>query len=447
MRWWLLLLLAGCTKAATPSAPWSPGQVYSTRTTTRGLLDLRGLIHAHSIYSHDACDNEPVKNGVRDQACFEDFRRGLCQSKHDFVMLTDHGDAFSSTTFPEAFLHRPERGDVLVNRGGPVGSFMHCPDGHDPLILAGFEAGFMPVGLEQHPSTMALDPYGKEDATTLEALKSAGAVTLIAHTEEWTPERLIELPLDGFEMFNLHANALLKGGVILELLVLNTDQRDQLPHPDLIFLPIWSEDPRYLRTWGTVLARGAHKVTTMGTDCHQNTLKAVLPDGERGDSYRRMMLLFSNHLLVQPEADGTWDDRHLKAALKKGRLYGVLESLGYAEDFAFTAQAGGQSHEMGDTVAFSSAPVLEVSLPRLRGLDPGRTPPKLTVRILRAIEGGFEEVASGNEALRFSPTQPGAYRAEVRMVPHHLKEDLGKYARELLQGDLVWIYANPIYIE
>ena len=84
--------------------------------------------------------------------------------------------------------------------------------------------------------------------------------------------------------------------------------------------------------------------------------------------------------------------------------------------------------------------------PSVRNLDPNREPPLLTLRILRAIDGGFEEVASGSDALAFTPTQPGAYRAEVRMVPLHLREDLRNDAAAVLAKDFVWIYGNAIYV-
>ena len=55
---------------------------------------------------------------------------------------------------------------------------------------------------------------------------------------------------------------------------------EELPYPDLVFLPIFNEDKRYLERWGGVLAGGAKRVTTMATDCHQNTFDDLLPDGE-----------------------------------------------------------------------------------------------------------------------------------------------------------------------
>jgi hypothetical protein len=90
--------------------------------------------------------------------------------------------------------------------------------------------------------------------------------------------------------------------------------------------------------------------------------------------------------------------------------------------------------------------VLKVAMPHIQNLDPTRTPPMLISRILRAIDGGFEEVAKGSGDLSFTPTQAGAYRAEVRIVPLHLREDLNGDADADLAHDYVWIYSNAIYV-
>ncbi|MBK6689758.1 MAG: hypothetical protein IPG45_35155 [Deltaproteobacteria bacterium] len=448
-----LLLFAACTKAEpAPVERWAPGKTYASPAgpTHRGLLDRRGLIHAHSIWSHDACDDEPVKNGERDWACDADFRNGLCAVKHDFVMLTDHGSDFAITTMTEASLHRPERGDRLLEREGQVvGNWAACPDGRSALIIPGTETGFTPVGLEHHLGDTPEERkalYGEISAESAARLRAAGGLVLMAHTEDWTAQELIDLTVDGFEMYNLHANALKSAGTVLELVVLATERPAELPQSELIFLPLFSEDPRYLGTWGSVLARGYRPTTTMGTDCHQNSFPALLPDGERGDSYRRMMGWFSNHLLVRPTPDGNFDDRALKEALDAGRLYGVFEAMGYAEGFDYRAERSGRTAEMGDEVTLAEGPVLKVSRPTVFGLDPDRTPPELSLVILKAKEGGFDVVASGAEDLSYTPTEAGAYRAEVRMVPKHLREDLGSYARTQLQADRPWIYSNPIYV-
>jgi hypothetical protein len=457
------LATAACPQPAptpTPKATWRPGTVLpADGAVARGLVDVRGLIHAHSVYSHDACDGEPVlADGSIDGVCFDDFRRGLCQSRHDFVFLTDHGDRFISTPYPDALLYRPERGDVLVERDGrAVANRITCDDGRPVLIMAGSENGLMPVGLEGHiddDEAVRADLYGQKDQAAADRLRSHGAVVLLAHPEDYSVDELRALPVDGFEMYNLHRNTVLGAGFVLELLVRNNAGEAGLLHPDLLVMAIVSEDPDYLERWGRVLAGGKRLTTTMGTDCHRNTFTAIMSDGERGDSYRRMMQSFSNHLLVRPQrADGPIDDADLKEALRAGRLFGVFEMLGHPTGFDVVASSQGQTFEMGDEVPVGAT--IRVERPSVRDLDPTAEPPRLVARLLRAVDDteGFVEVARSEEqTLEFETTEPGVYRAEIRMMPWHLRAYLGFDDLRLLDDaelagtDYVWIYGNPIYV-
>lgn len=435
-----------------PDPPWHPGTVYRTAEApnARGWLDRRGLVHAHSVYSHDACDGAPRdENDQINEPCLADFRRDLCSVGHDFVFLTDHGESFARTEFPDVLLHRPEHGDELVERGGsPVANRLACPDGPAALVMAGNESSQMPVGLERHVADTLAEReaiYGETSVDSLNALAAAGAVVLAQHTEDWTPEQLETLPFGGFEMYNLHANVITGAGGLLGLLA-KLNFPEELPHPDLSLLPIVNEDDRYLERWGTVLARGARRTTTIGTDCHQNTLPDLLPDGERMDSYRRMMLWMSNHLLVAPDASGGSTDLELKDALRSGRLYGAFEVLGYPVGFDFHATSGETVIEMGGTAELSAAPELRVAPPSVQNLDPAAEAPRITARLLKAREGGWDPVAEADEALAFVPTEPGAYRAEIRIEPRHLRALLASYS-DLADRSFVWIYANAIYVE
>jgi hypothetical protein len=440
------------TGAPADDGPWAPGKAYpSTREIdARGFLDLRGLVHTHSPLSHDACDGEPWdESGVVDAQCMEDLREGLCAVQHDFVFFTDHRESFSDREFPEVLLHDPELGDALVERDGtPVASWAGCDGIADDvlatLVMAGCEAGTMPVGLEGHAPGRGTT-YGDVTPEAIAEMKAQGAVVLVAHTEDWTPEVLLDLPLDGFEMYNLHANLLANlsaGLLVLEQL----DDPRLLPHSDLIVLPIFQEDPRYLERWGTVLARGGRPVTTMGSDAHRNTFPDLLPDGERVDSFRRMMKWFSNHVRVRPEPDGTWDDRHVKEALAARRLYGAFEYMGYPEGFDARMETRGAVLEIGDEATLADAPQIVVTRPGVRGLDPAADPPDFELRVLAAREGGFDLVASGTgPELHYAVLAPGAYRVEVRMAPRHLAGWLGAY--EALATELrPWIYTNAFFV-
>ncbi len=459
---------SACPSSSPPPGPpapvWAPGTLLGSEGTDgapgdRGFSDVRGLVHAHSVYSHDACDGEPVDaDGVRDSVCFDDFRRGLCQSQHDFVFLTDHGDSFAATEFPEALLYRPDLGDELVQRGADVAAGgsadgvanrVTCDDGHTLLIMAGSENGLMPVGLERHIEARAL--YGEQTEAAATALRDAGAVVLLAHPEDFSVEELLGLPIDGFEMFNLHANTVLGAGFALDLLLRANDNDPGVPHPDLLVLALYSEDARYLNLWGNVLASGKRVVSTMGTDCHRNTFRTILEDGERADSYRRMMIAFSNHLRVKPAPDGSVDDAALKEALASGRVWGAFEMLGYPVGFDAVAVDGSATYEMGDTVPVGAH--IRASMPAVRDLDPSKEPPHLTLRLLKAeaSDAGFVEVASSDSGdLDVVVAGPGAYRVEVRMMPLHLRQDLRDEDRRLLDeaaSEYPWIYANPFYVQ
>lgn len=68
------------------------------------------------------------------------------------------------------------------------------------------------------------------------------------------------------------------------------------------------------------------------------------------------------------------------------------------------------------------------------------------MRLLRAVESGWELMDEGSKSLAFQTTEPGAYRAEVRIRPRHLLAQLSSYA-ELAEKSFVWIYSNPIYVK
>jgi hypothetical protein len=217
-------------------------------------------------------------------------------------------------------------------------------------------------------------------------------------------------------------------------------------------MAIWSEDPAYLQRWGNVLFAGKKIVGSMGTDCHRNTFRTILADGERADSYRRMMISFSNHILARAGDDDVASGREIKEALAKGRLYGAFENLGYPVGFNVTADKDGATFEIGDEVPVGAT--ITATMPKVKDLNPARTAPRLRLRLLRATddEAGFVEVKSSDGDLEAVADVAGAYRVEVRMLPLHLREDLGIDDLRLLdevadpQGDYVWIYANPMYV-
>jgi hypothetical protein len=500
----LAVVFCGCQKNMVTA--WKPGVAYPTPTKPvyRDLLDRRGLIHSHNIHSHDACLDmgEPKtgdqSSGTPNVACLNEFRNDLCEAHIDFDFLSDHPAFFDDTEYPDTagiaanasnpyFLEgdnvmlytQSQHDELVVRNGGPTANRMTCANGQHTLIMPGNEgSNIMPVGLEHHAapdhgsrndiydinteSGSPLDYAGINAAIAAE--RQQNAVILLAHPEGVDVQDLVTMPLDGFEMYNLHANALFTGYGLsaVTALLANMGELDaekaagqppdptalsQVPtNPNMVFLAIFNEDPRYLQRWANAASQGVKRVMTMGSDCHMNSIPDVMSDGMYGDQYQRVMRWFSNHLLLSPNADGSWDDVNLKAALKAGRLYGAFEALGTPVGFDFHATSASAVTEMGGDVALSSSPTFSVKLPEIENLDKSKTPPAFTVRILRADGMNWDVVASGSGDLTFTPTQPGAYRAEVREIPYHLREDLGPVADSYLSHDYVWIYSNAIFV-
>lgn len=435
--------------------PWQPGVVLwqPDRTNPRGYRDVRGIIHAHSPYSHDACDDKGFdEDGNLNATCLQDFRRDTCAVRHDFVMITDHPAHMAEHPFEDVLLHDAQGGDTLLERDGrAVANRMACDDGHAVLLTAGFEDEVMAVGLDGHIAEATETRgavYTADSDDALGAMHDGGALVLVNHPEDWTVEQLRRPGLDGFEMYNLHANLMERIPQAAQMLAewFGADP-STLPHPDLAILPLLFEDERYLRRWAGATAGGLPRTTVMGTDCHRNTLPMKLSDDERVDSYRRMMVWFSNHLLLDPAASSgaSWDDRALEQALAAGRLYGVFEVYGYAEGFDASATHGDETFEIGSSVP-AGATVRAVA-PRVAHRSADSEAPLVTLRLLHATDVGWVEAArSETGTLEHTLDGPGAWRVQVDITPRHLRAHLGTYT-DVAGEARPWVYANPFYVQ
>jgi hypothetical protein len=193
----------------------------------------------------------------------------------------------------------------------------------------------------------------------------------------------------------------------------------------------------------------------MGTDCHRNTFTQLLADGQRIDSYERLMKWFSNHLLVDQnpnEAQG-FGPQELHDALHAGRLFGVFELLGLPTGFDYRGEQNGDIFEIGGELSLAEGAVtLYVDAPTVIARDPATMTPIVQLRLLKADVAGWQEVdfVAGLEgtvpSLEVEISEPGAYRAEVRILPKHLQQWLGDDYQDLQDQSFVWIYANPIYV-
>lgn len=432
-----------------PPGGASPLPETSVLDDRRGFRVARGIVHSHTVFSHDACDREPRDaDGTLNDECLQDWREGVCETRMDVVFNTDHDEFAAEVPYEDLLLQRGEDELVRVD-GEPVANRMKCENGQRVLVLPGFEAGLMPVGVKRHLDATPeerLSMYGDTSPERVQSFREAGGVVLQAHTESESRETLRELELDGFEIYNLHANVApdireehlgLDPGAVLDQL--QPFIGDTGPHPDLAMIAFFEPNQPALESFDTLLAEGQKLVGTAGNDAHRNALDIPLRDDERADSFRRMMKFFSHHFLVEersPEA--------FREALRRGRTYAAFEYLGTPVGFDFRIEAGGETVEMGGTASLADDPELRVRAPSVyaRGVE---ADPE--IELIRAETGGGETVARERGDLTHTPAEPGAYRVVVRVLPEYLRPYLGENPDQFLDEPVVWIYSNPVYIE
>lgn len=422
----------------------------------RGYRVARSIIHLHSPYSHDACDNNPMPGGVLDENCYQALRYALCELHIDFAQLTDHPAHMDEYEFSDLLLVRP--GDI-VEQGpfGPVANHLACDNGAQPLLSVGFEDELMPYGMERHlaPDQPTRDQlYNDNSPGTVALLQgNANAVTGVAHTESKDTSYLLGLGMDSIEIYNIHANIdpklrpllglpSLDGAIALLPYILNPPS---VPVPDLSFLSYFKLTPIYFEKWNTLIGAGKHVLGTAGNDSHQNVLPLTAPDGERMDSHRRILKWVSNHLLVHDVSLA-----EMKDAAHHERSFVVIEGLGSPVGADFYATAGASTIGMGETGALVPGyTTIHVPLPTLHPSAPAGGPTdEITIKLKRVLPGGQDEtVATSTDAsLAFAPTEPGAYRAEIWMVPNHLTPYLGPTPETYLVAT-PWILTNHLYLQ
>jgi hypothetical protein len=427
----------------------------SVMGTQRGLHAARGIIHLHSPYSHDACDGDPRPGGAPDEACLADLRAALCDTRQDYAALSDHDDSMADESFEDLYVRRGSDALVLGNGGTPIANRITCPNGAAPLVTVGSENPIMPIMLDRHVTGTVQerhDIYNGDDPTAVAAMRAAGATIWIPHTEQRPLAELLTLMPDGIEVYQLHAN--LDPGIRAEHLGLPAagaiqavaefaDTNEGGPEPDLALLSFLAPNAPSLARWDEMLAMGRRVAGSGGTDAHQNALPIVLKDGERGDSYRRMLRWFANVALVADRTDIT----QIEAALRGGRMFVAFEIMGTPVGFDARAVAGGTTTELGGEVSVSAGATLEVTVPTIYELPAGLPTPEIRTRIIRVSSAGASEVAAGAGPTVSAPLDvAGAYRVEVLVRPRHW----GPYLRQLGPGyaeiEHPWIYASPIYV-
>lgn len=436
MLWMFFACTDGSGESAAPAepVPWARERPALHQSTADGKALKRAIIHLHSPLSHDACDNHEME----DEPCRADLRAHLCADAIDYAFMTDHPSNAAFTAWNDLF--QLQSGDEMIDG---VASRITCEDGHQVTWIAGIEDELMPVGLDHHVSEDSAENdriYNGTDQEAVETEVAAGAVVLQAHTEGQTLDDLLSRQAwgqSGVELFNLHAmvdpNKREEDLGLDPLSYLEAAgpfiNHSSEAEPDLVFLAFYQEQTVSLERWDA-LSAVAPSIATAGTDAHENSLPMLMADGERVDSYRRMMAWFANYLVL--EGDGP---AAAEAALRARQSFIAFDVLGVPQGFDV---AYGGAHWSATDVAVGDE--LSVVCPSLTADSPTDTSePTITATVFK--DGVPWKTGCG----RYEVSEPGVYRVRVDIVPEHLRTLLADQADSLVHA-YPWLYSQAFRV-
>ena len=436
--------------------PFVPGPWQTSQPELTGDDDsVRAIVHLHSHWSHDACDGDPQPGGVPDEACLADLRAGLCETRIDVAFLSDHPTHVDETDYATLLLARTDDEPATDADGNVVGTRMTCESGHQVLLLPGVESGdMMPLALD-----VTMDSYSGDTAEDFDRITEAGGLRWIAHTETRDVEHLGTLGLEGIELYQLHANLApdLREdylgldpysylGEVGPFFFPDTQGLVDPPHPDLAPLGFVSLNEPSMVALET-LGQDGRIAISGGTDAHQNVFPADASDGERIDSYRRMMRWFHTRLLMPNE--GSIEPDAAEAALREARSMVVFEVFGTPTPMRVEIMDGSSAlGGLGDEVPWASGQTVGITPPTLDPRSPrSEDDPTITTRVYFADATGRTLLAESDDdaMLSVEVPGPGVLRAEVWITPRHLAPYLGEVAETYLETPVPWIQTGGVF--
>jgi hypothetical protein len=489
------------TTSSSPSPPATDAGKEAGHPKPNRFLEIKGVLHMHSPYSHDACDGNGLTAGVPHASCLADLRAAPCKTGYDFIALTDHPSHMNEYEPTKNVLFDAAAGDKLVKdaNGEVIGNEMTCADGHKVLFTYGYEGNHtLPIAFEKHPTRF--DEYTKDrpigEVQSLVAdLHDAGALVALAHSEgdDIDAPTIVQGGADAMEWYNPHGNfkTAIGGdtisGDILDLIPFFKQLDDFMigsssgAHADLFYLlllPKWPQ--KGFDKWREV-QKSRHVPGIFGSDIHQNvsvdpicngsaqilcaTLlggqsnalaqliaggQLVMADGRRFDAYERLMRWLHNRVFVKSLSPGD-----LREGIAHGRSFGLFSVFGEPTDFFVDGDAGGKPVDLGDEV---SGPVkLYVQTPKAPTPVPSGvtfdTPTAETAEIRTVLfrtdaNGTHEVMTESGLGKVMTPTlgQPGSYHLEVWIKPKHFAKLLGDQGASA-NTEYMWLITNPIRVK
>ncbi|HVE39298.1 MAG TPA: PHP domain-containing protein [Planctomycetota bacterium] len=238
----LILFLAACqgpNESFTP-APGKP------------LREFRGIIHCHSLFSHDS------------KGTYEEILAAAKAAKIDFICMTDHP--------PKDDKGRPLREGWTGIHDGVL--FIQGAEYSDQILALGIK----------EPIT------GKDRRETIKAIHEQGGVAIACHPElidDW--DAFAEA--DGMEIYNVHATLQRKAKDKVWMLRIPKVMKE---NPEGSFQELQELDPAILKKWDEVNQKRPF-AGVAGNDAHQN----VSFFGYRLDPYPRAFKFVTTHVRAE----------------------------------------------------------------------------------------------------------------------------------------------------
>ncbi len=323
-------------------------------TEDSALRDFRGILHCHSIYSHDA------------KGTLEEIGRAAEIASVDFLVMTDH-------TNPDAFTHgwRGLKGRTLFLLGQEISK----------------RGSLLAIGTKRF-----VDPQGKSPQEIVDDVASAGGLAFIGHFEKTRYDDLSGFA--GVGIVNLHAAWRERGilgvlGSVLDLLYSGRSFADEV-FLETLAIPSPLEDN--LRRFDD-LARRRRIVAISETDSHG--VARFL--GIQIDPYARLFEVVSTHVFARD-----LDEESILDALASGHAYVTFDGYAPSRGFQFEAIRGtrvvaiqGDEIDLGDGIELLA-----------------RLPFEASIRLVRNGEAIAE---ADGQRLAHTVTLPGAYRVEASL--------------------------------
>lgn len=366
MRVLIILCTAFLAIGCTSHSRWQrqKDQIEGLQQTRRaipavgGYRDFAGVVHVHSLLSHDS-------KGTMDEIVEGAKRAGLA-----FVIMTDH--------------HRPkvyQRGfegwfeDVLIIRGSEIirGCRTRRADSCNSLLVLGLRDYLNPKGLTMHE--------------VIDEVKKRGGLAIAAHPNGFTAW---DHPgVDGFELYDILDDAL--------------DHPWRFPkyffdilysyrsYPDQVFLSILDRPDENLKKWDERSQR-RRWVGLAGNDAHQNI--RIL--GRLIDPYPLSFRFVRTHILAKE-----LNESEVLRALAAGHTYVAFDLLSDATGFNFWAEDGAVQGIQGDEVRLT--PVLRLMI---------ESP---VVGLIELIRNGTVVRKTTTLHLTLPVEEAGVYRAQISL--------------------------------